>query len=74
MITCIRLDHPDTIQQFRDDYLHTLVAPMDGMWESTVIAHATFWEIQEGETPAKEARNVPILLLSLIRELKVLTR
>lgn len=47
MITCMQLDHPDTIQQFRDDYLRTLVAPMDGMWESTVIAHATFWEIQD---------------------------
>lgn len=49
MITCVQLDHPDTIQQFRDDYLRTLVAPMDGMWESTVIAHATFWEIQDRE-------------------------
>ena len=33
MITCIQLEHSDIIQQLRDDYLRTLVAPMDGMWE-----------------------------------------
>ncbi len=49
MITCIQLKHSDVIQQLRDDYLRTLVAPMDGMWESTVIAQATFWEIQDRE-------------------------
>ena len=47
MITCIQLDRSDIIQQRRDDYLLTLIAPMDGMWESTVISHATFWEIQD---------------------------
>lgn len=35
------------IQQWRDNYLRTLVAPMDGMWESAVIAYASFWEIQD---------------------------
>jgi GNAT superfamily N-acetyltransferase len=48
----MQLEHPDTIEQLRDDYLRTLVAPMDGMWESTVIAHATFWEIQDQEQRA----------------------
>ncbi len=52
MIICIQLEHFDTIQQLRDDYLRTLVAPMDGMWESTVIASATFWEIQDQEQRA----------------------
>jgi GNAT superfamily N-acetyltransferase len=52
MITCIQLEHPDVIQRLRDDYLRTLVAPMDGMWESTVIAQATFWEIQDREQHA----------------------
>lgn len=52
MITCIQLEHSDAIQQLRDDYLRTLIAPMDGMWESTVIAHATFWEIQDREQRA----------------------
>jgi GNAT superfamily N-acetyltransferase len=52
MITCIQLKHSDAIQQLRDDYLRTLVAPMDGMWESTVIAQATFWEIQDREQHA----------------------
>lgn len=51
MLTCLRLEQPDTIQQIRNDYLHTLVAPMDGMWESTAITHATFWEIQNQEQP-----------------------
>lgn len=52
MMTCIRLEHSDAIQQLRDDYLRTLVAPMDGMWESAVITHATFWEIQDREQQA----------------------
>ncbi len=43
---CIQITHNDTIQQRRDDYLNTLIAPMDGMWESAAIAHATFWDIQ----------------------------
>src|SRR5689334_8129494 len=51
MIT-IQLEHSDIIQQIRTDYLRTLVAPMDGMWESAVIAHATFWEIQDREQHA----------------------
>ena len=49
MVTCIQLEHSDVIQQLRDDYLRTLVAPMDGMWESAVITPATFWEIQDRE-------------------------
>lgn len=52
MMTYIQLEHPDSIQQIRKDYLHTLVAPMDGMWESAVITHATFWEIQDQEQHA----------------------
>lgn len=46
-MTCIQLEHSDVIQQIRDDYLRTLVAPIDGMWENAVIAHAHFWEIQD---------------------------
>ncbi len=49
MLTCIQLEDTDAIAHLRDDYLRTLVAPMDGMWESAVIAHATFWKIQDGE-------------------------
>lgn len=52
MLTYIRLEHPDVIQQMRADYLRTLVAPIDGMWEGAVIAHATFWEIQDREQHA----------------------
>src|SRR5437899_11366345 len=46
-LTYTQLEHPDAIQRLRENYLHALVAPMDGMWESTAIAHATFWEIQD---------------------------
>src|SRR5579884_3732738 len=48
---CIQLEHSDVIQQLRYAYLQTLVAPVDGMWESVVIAHASFWQIQDGEQP-----------------------
>lgn len=30
MITCLRLEQPNIVQQIREDYLHTLIAPMDG--------------------------------------------
>jgi hypothetical protein len=47
---CIQLEHSDVILQLlRDDYLRTLVAPMDGMWESTIISQATFWILQDQE-------------------------
>ncbi|HVB20983.1 MAG TPA: GNAT family N-acetyltransferase [Ktedonobacteraceae bacterium] len=49
MMRCIQLEDPDAIEHLRDDYLRSLVAPMDGMWEGAIIAHATFWEIQDGE-------------------------
>jgi GNAT superfamily N-acetyltransferase len=49
MMTCIRLEHSEVIQQLRDDYLRMLIAPMDGMWESAVIAQAAFWKIQDRE-------------------------
>ncbi|MGH2507805.1 MAG: GNAT family N-acetyltransferase [Ktedonobacteraceae bacterium] len=52
MITCTPLTDSAAIQHRRDDYLHTLVAPMDGMWESAVIATAHFWEIRDGEQQA----------------------
>src|SRR5579883_753084 len=49
MITCIQLKHSDTIKQLRDDYFRTLVAPMDGMWEKTMIAPSIFWELRDQE-------------------------
>lgn len=49
MITCLQLEHADAIERLRDDYQRTLIAPMDGMWERTVIAGATFWELQDRE-------------------------
>ena len=49
MLTCIRLEQATVIQQMQDDYLRTLVAPIDGMWEGAIIAHAAFWEIQDRE-------------------------
>jgi len=47
MLTCIRLKRPGVRQRLRDNYLRTLVAPMDGMWESVVIARAAFWDIRD---------------------------
>lgn len=52
MMTCIQLEDSDAIEHIRADYLRTLVAPMDGMWEGAVIAHATCWEIQDQEQRA----------------------
>ena len=49
MMQCIHLTQPGAIERLRDDYLGALSAPMDGMWESTVIAHAAFWEIHDQE-------------------------
>jgi len=49
MMTCIQREPSDERQRIKDDYLGALVAPMDGMWESAVIAHADFWDIQDGE-------------------------
>jgi RimJ/RimL family protein N-acetyltransferase len=49
MMRCIKLERSDAIQQLRDDYLRTLVAPMDGMWESVAITYATFFEILDRE-------------------------
>lgn len=42
-----KLEHSDVMEQMRDDYLRTLIAPMDGMWERAVISPATFREIQD---------------------------
>lgn len=49
MIQCTQIVDFAIIQQLRDDYLRTLIAPMDGMWENAVIAAATFWAISDGE-------------------------
>ena len=49
MVTCIQLEQPAAIQQLNDDYLRTLSAPMDGMWENAIIPQATFWEIRDEE-------------------------
>ncbi|GCF11736.1 GNAT family N-acetyltransferase [Dictyobacter arantiisoli] len=47
MLTYIQLDHLAAIQQLNDDYLHTLIASMDGMWEKGIIPQANFGEIQD---------------------------
>jgi GNAT superfamily N-acetyltransferase len=47
MMIYTQIENSDVIQQIRADYLRTLVAPMDGMWENAVIVHAAFWEIQD---------------------------
>ena len=47
MMTCIQRGPSNERQRMMDDYLGALVAPMDGMWESAVIAQAAFWDIQD---------------------------
>lgn len=47
MMTCNQVNQSDAIERLRNEYLSALIAPMDGMWESTVIAHADFWEIRD---------------------------
>ena len=47
VMTSVPLDRAGDIQRLREDYLRTLVAPADGMWEAAVIAHATFRDIQD---------------------------
>jgi Acetyltransferase (GNAT) domain len=49
MLSIVQSEYYDTIESLRDDYLRTLVAPMDGMWESAIIPQAAFWEIQDRE-------------------------
>ncbi len=49
MMRFTRLERFEIIQQMRSDYLHTLNAPMDGMWESVIISQALFWEMQDEE-------------------------
>lgn len=49
MMRFIPLDHSEVIQQLQSEYLQTLLAPMDGMWERRITSRATFWEIQDQE-------------------------
>ncbi|GCE07146.1 GNAT family N-acetyltransferase [Dictyobacter aurantiacus] len=49
MLKCRQLEQSETIRKLRDEYLRTLVAPADGMWEKAVIAQAAFWEIHDGK-------------------------
>lgn len=51
-LACAQIENSDTLQHIRNDYLRTLIAPMDGMWEGAVISSATFWEIQDGNQHA----------------------
>lgn len=45
MIETSRLTSPDDLEELKRDYLSTLTAPIDGMWESFVAA-ASHWELR----------------------------
>lgn len=45
MLTRSLIEQTARIQQLNADYLRTLIAPMDGMWEGAIIPQATCWEI-----------------------------
>ncbi|GER91709.1 hypothetical protein KDW_58710 [Dictyobacter vulcani] len=49
MLTRRQIEQAASIQQLSADYLRTLIAPLDGMWEGAIIPQATFWEIQDQE-------------------------
>ena len=53
-----------TIQNLKDQYLQSLVAPMDGMWDTGIINQAPHWEIYvEGEQAGYFAANKEDTLL-----------
>lgn len=45
-ITCVRLGDSPQLRNMRAEYLRTLSAPMDGMWESAVVGSATHRELR----------------------------
>lgn len=47
MLTSLRCESSDTVSRRTTDYLRTLPAPTDGMWESAVIPQAALWELQD---------------------------
>ncbi len=47
MLTSTQCESSNTVKQRSTDYLRTLIAPMDGMWEGRVIAQATCWELHD---------------------------
>jgi GNAT superfamily N-acetyltransferase len=49
MLRFIQLDRSEVIEQIHTEYLRTLLAPMDGMWEGRIMSQATFWAIQDQE-------------------------
>lgn len=49
MMRFIQLDSSEVVRQVRSEYLRTLLAPMDGMWEGRVMSQAAFWAIQDQE-------------------------
>ncbi|GAB6988733.1 GNAT family N-acetyltransferase [Paenibacillus pini] len=46
MIECCELNNLKEIEDLRLRYIESLVAPMDGMWESAIIENSTFWIIK----------------------------
>ncbi len=43
----IRLEDQEKFAVMQKDYLRTLIAPMDGMWEGMTIADSIVWKIQD---------------------------
>jgi len=43
----VRLEDADAIRHLREDYLRSLSAPVDGMWESVVIGGAACWALHD---------------------------
>lgn len=45
-IECTAVKMTETLVDFRKDFLHSLTAPADGMWENTIIDSSNFWLIE----------------------------
>ncbi len=51
MLTCSPLENSIPIQHLHYKYLYSLIAPIDGMWESIITNQAVFWEIRDQDQP-----------------------
>lgn len=45
MIQFHQLETPEEVQDLKEEYLHSLPSPLDGMWESFIIRNSTHWKI-----------------------------
>ncbi|MCR8656688.1 GNAT family N-acetyltransferase [Paenibacillus endoradicis] len=77
MIECCEINNLEEIQNFRLKYLESLVAPMDGMWESSIIGNSTFSIIKYNGNKAGYFcvdSNMCLLQFHLLEEFRMLAQ